>query len=143
MYVKEIKFNGAEYKAILKLRSTILRTPLGKKLSSIDTIGEEDQLHFGCMNKDQLIGCIVVKPSDKEDSAKLRQMAVDASFQGKGVGKQLISYAENHLKEKGFKNLELSARKSAQVFYKKLGYETIGEFYLEQGIEHIKMYKII
>ena len=45
--------------------------------------------------------------------------------------------------QQGIKELELSARKTATGFYEKLGYHCVGEYYLEQGIDHIKMQKVI
>tara|TARA_R110001583_G_scaffold41891_1_gene133117 strand:- start:11902 stop:12333 length:432 start_codon:yes stop_codon:yes gene_type:complete len=143
MNTKEIKYNTVEYAASLKLRSDILRVPLGKELSTLDTLGEETQLHFGCFNNHDLIGCVVIKAAANGTRVKLRQMAVEVTSQGKGVGKGLILDIEVFLKEKGYKIIELSARKTAKIFYEKLAYEAMGEFYLEQGIEHVKMQKNI
>jgi len=143
MITKEIKYNTVEYTESLGLRSDILRVPLGKELSNSDTLGEESQLHFGCFMGDQLKGCIVAKPTESETQVKLRQMAVATSFQGQGAGKRLVLDFELFLKKKGVKKIELSARGTAVSFYEKLGYEVVGEFYLEQGIEHIKMKKFI
>lgn len=143
MITKEIKYNTVEYWESLTLRSEILRVPLGKELSALDTIGEESQIHFGCFSDDQLKGCIVAKSTENEARVKLRQMAVIKPFQGKGVGKRLVLDFEVLLKENGVKEIELSARETAILFYEKLAYEVVGNLYLEQGIEHIKMQKII
>ncbi|WP_083608272.1 GNAT family N-acetyltransferase [Teredinibacter haidensis] len=143
MITKEIKYNTVEYAETLRLRSDVLRVPLGKKLTVSDTFGEENQLHFGCFSDHHLKGCVVAKPTENDAVVKLRQMAVAESFQGKGAGKRLMSDVETFLKDKGTKQIVLSARETAILFYKKLGYEVIGELYLEQGIEHIKMKKLI
>ena len=143
MLIKQINYGSPEYLEALKLRTAILRTPLGKTLSREDTDGEETQQHFGCFSDQDLLACAVIKAVTEGLCAKLRQMAVADSAQGKGVGKKLIAEIENNLRKKGFKELELSARKTAQGFYEKLGYQAGGDYYLEQGIEHIKMQKII
>lgn len=143
MITKEIKYNTVEYTESLGLRSDVLRVPLGKELSDSDTFSEESQLHFGCFMAGQLKGCIIAKPTEREAQVKLRQMAVARSFQGQGVGKKLILDFELFLKRKGVKKIELSARGAAVGFYEKLGYEVVGVFYLEQGIEHIQMQKSI
>jgi len=143
MITKEIKYNTVEHTESLRLRSDILRVPLGKELSDSDTFGEERQLHFGCFKEHQLKGCIVAKPTEIEGEVKLRQMAVTTSFQGKGAGKKLILDFEVFLKSNGVKRIELSARETAILFYEKPGYKVVGKIYLEQGIEHIKMQKII
>lgn len=143
MMTKEITFNSDEYTESLKLRSDILRVPLGKKLSAADTFGEENQLHFGCFSGDHLKGCIVAKPTENKLQVKMRQMAVATPFQGKGVGKRLILDFEAFLTASGVEEVVLSARETARIFYEKLGYDAVGEPYLEQGIEHIKMQKNI
>ena len=143
MITKEIKFNTVEYMESLRLRSDVLRAPLGKELTDSDTFGEESQLHFGCFSKHQLKACVVAKPTENDTQVKLRQMAVATSFQGKGAGKKLILDFEVFLKENGVKTIELSARETAILFYEKLGYEVDGDVYLEQGIKHIKMQKNI
>ena len=68
-------------------------------------------------------------------------MAVDESVQGKGIGKFIIAETETNLLEKGFLNIEMSARETAIRFYQRLGYEVVGEAFLEQGIEHLNMVK--
>jgi predicted GNAT family N-acyltransferase len=143
MITREIKHNTDDYVASLRLRSDILRAPLGKELVNSDTDGEEHQLHFGCFTAGQLKGCIVAKPLNGGTKVKLRQMAVAGDCQGQGIGKRLIVDFERFLKNKGIKRTELSARQTAILFYKKLGYETIGGSYLEQGIEHTKMQKTL
>lgn len=143
MLIKQIHYNSPEYQQTIKLRTVILRTPLGKTLSTEDTDGEDKQLHFGCYSERNLLACAVIKPVTEKTHAKLRQMAVADDVQGNGIGKKLLTEIEIILREQGYKELELSARKTAQGFYEKLGYRTSGNFYLEQGIDHIKMQKAI
>jgi len=140
MLFKEITFNSNNYRKTLELRTKILREPLGKKLSESDLEGEEHQLHFAVFNADALISCVVIKPVEN-GTGKLRQMAVDESVQGKGIGKFIIAETEASLLEKGFLNIEMSARETAVGFYQTLGYEVVDEPFLEQGIEHLKMVK--
>ncbi len=68
-------------------------------------------------------------------------MAVSNDYQGQDIGRQLIRKTEATLQQKGFKAIELNARKVALGFYKKLGYLIEGDYFLENGIEHIKMMK--
>ena len=143
MITKEITFNTPEYRNSLSLRSKILRLPLGKELSAADTQGEDNQIHFGCWSGDQLIACVLAKPTEDQSRVKLRQMAVAQSYQGQGVGTKLILNFEKLLQTRGIRSIELSARRTAILFYQKLAYTELGSAYLEQGIEHIKMQKDI
>jgi len=141
MLFKEITFNSDGYRKTLELRTKILRAPLGKQLSEADLEGEQDQLHFGMFDEGMLVACVVIKPIKDGVTGKLRQMAVDSSVQGKGIGKFIIRETETHLSEKGFLNMEMAARETAVGFYQNLGYSRVGDPFLEQGIEHIKMVK--
>lgn len=141
MFFKEIKFNSSDYQKALKLRTKILRVPLGKQLTKDDLVGEKDQLHFGVFDSDKLVACVTIKPIKNGSAGKLRQMAVDDSVQGKGVGKSIIQETEIVLKDKGFKQITMAARETAVGFYQNLTYSKVGDPFLEQGIEHVKMVK--
>ena len=140
MMFTEVKFKSREYQTSLTLREDILRIPLGKKLSNNDTRDDDQQLHYGMFDGAELMACVVIKPLDSVQ-VKLRQMAVCNDYQGQIIGRKLISETEMILQQKGFRKIELSARKVALGFYEKLGYLTQGDYFLENGIEHIKMTK--
>ena len=50
---------------------------------------------------------------------------------------------ERYAKENGFKYIEVSAVHTAVGFYEKLGFVSEGDFYLETGVNHIYMKKIL
>lgn len=137
-----IKFNteSPEYDQALKLRQQILRAPLGLDINLEDLNLEKEQLHFGLLTDKQLIACITAIPLNK-NKAKIRQMAVSENSQGKGLGSKLLHSASEILREKGFSEIELNARKSAVGFYKKYGFEICGEEFIEVKIPHYKMRK--
>ena len=62
--------------------------------------------------------------------AVLEEIAVDPSFQGAGIGKELISYAHNHLSSLGAKSVMLWAKNDERLlnFYKKHGYFLADDF---------------
>lgn len=139
---REILFNSEDYKKSLALREEILRVPLGLKLSRHDTSNEDKQYHFGIFDQSDLVACVLILPLDLT-SVMLRQMAVCTASQGRNIGKCLIQKTEDILSKRGYKNIEMSARKTVIGFYKKLGYVTDGDGYKLMGIPHIKMYKRI
>ena len=71
----------------------------------------------------------------------MRQVAVQTEWQGHGIGKKLVEFAELFAKKLLFIKIELNARKTAIDFYLNLGYKTIGNEFIEVGIKHIKMFK--
>ena len=141
MNTREIRYWSDDYQRCLSLRSSILREPLGIKLSEADVAGEHEQLHVGIFKKQQLMGCIIAKTTDADQLANIRQMVVAAEARGKGFGRRLISDTESLLRASGFKELELNARETAIPFYEKQGYKRVGDFFEKLGIPHIKMQK--
>ena len=73
--------------------------------------------------------------------AKVQRMAVVADARGKGVGAALLRFLEDEARKAGARRFTLGAQLTARGFYKKLGYQEVGEVFLDAGIEHIKMEK--
>lgn len=138
--VRELAFGSADYRAALALREEVLRRPLGRDLTSVDTEGESAHLHFGAFAEQQLLGCVLLKPLELEQ-VKLRQMAVAPAAHGRGVGRALVLAAEAAARDHGFTEVVLSARQSAIGFYQRLGYGEAGPVYLELNLPHILMRK--
>jgi len=70
-------------------------------------------------------------------------MAVHKSQQGKGVGGQLLHFAENVARHKGYRSMLMHARKTAVGFYEKLGYKVKGDEFEEVTIPHFLMEKTL
>ena len=142
MLFKQIGFGTAEYRRECLLREEVLRRPLGLSLSGEDLAGEESQFHFGLFDSvGELVACVIAAPLSPTE-AKIRQMAVAPSHQGKGAGRQLMRELEESLRARGFRSFTLDARSSAVGFYEKLGYTTVGGEFVEVTVPHFKMVKV-
>jgi len=71
--------------------------------------------------------------------AKLGRMAVHRVLRGTGVGRSLVSALTQAAQARGDHCLRLSAQRSAQGFYQRLGFEAVGQPYDDVGIPHIDM----
>jgi predicted kinase/N-acetylglutamate synthase-like GNAT family acetyltransferase len=138
--IQTISFGSDLYQKSLDFRYKILREPLRLSWSKKDLDGEESQFHISAICEQKIVGTVVLKPVSKT-RIKLRQMAVDESLQGNGIGKKLVLFAENLSKSKGFQEIEMIARMSALDFYKKLGYKTEGDEFEEVTVRSINMIK--
>jgi len=58
-----------------------------------------------------------------------------------GIGTKLMNYAEERIREKGYKTAKLKASVTAYEFYKKRGYKTIKEIFSEESGKNILMSK--
>lgn len=140
MPLKLIEHNSVEYHQMVQLRMQLLRKPLGLSFTSEELASEAKDILIGYFDDDKLEGCCILTP-ETEDTIRLRQMAVLGSLQGKGIGKAILQFAENIARDKGFKKMIMHARNTAIGFYEKLGYQTIGEEFIEVTIPHYTMEK--
>ena len=76
-------------------------------------------------------------------SARIGRMAVDRTLRGSGVGRQVIDALEQAARARGDQRIVLSAQRSAEGFYQRLGYQPVGEPYDEVGIAHIGMARLL
>ena len=103
---------------------------------------EAGYLHVGCIESldDRLIGGLMLIPVDNE-VIRMMQVAVDTKYQGEGVGRQLVEYAEKRAKEAGYSVLVMHAMLSVVDFYEKNGFVQEGDIFEENGITFAKMVK--
>lgn len=138
----DIEFGSTRYKELLDLRYKILLQPLGLKF--LDSYREEEAtfLHIGCIESstDELLGGLILVPIDNEE-IRVMQVAVDTVHQGEGIGKKLISHAQNLAKEIGYEKLVMHAMLSVVGFYEKLGFKQDSDLFEEKGISFIRMVK--
>lgn len=144
MSIKQIEYNSKEYRESVELRNQILRLPLGLFLSERDLQTDNSDIHIAFFEKDKIIGIVVLTPIDKY-VIKMRQVAVLKEYQGKGVGSGLVKFAEKTANSYKFLKIILNARSTALDFYTKMGYQTIGDEYVDENINipHCKMMKYI
>ena len=80
------------------------------------------------------------------DGARVRNVFVEPSFQGKGIGRMLMKEIEAHALSHGQAHLFLFAALSAIRFYEKLGFVTKGRVQHDLGevsIEECRMEKTL
>lgn len=140
MALKIITHGSKDYQKMVEMRYAILRKPLGLSFADDELAREKEDTLIGCFEEDKLEGCCLLTKQDK-DTVKLRQMAVTSGLQGKGIGRVLLSFAENIARDKGFKKITMHARKNAVGFYEKLGYSVVGNEFLEVTLPHFEMQK--
>lgn len=143
-YINQVDFATPECGDILRLRYDVLRKPLNLEFEVSDISQEFKEIHWGCYSSknDLLLGCLLLRPMEG-NRIKMRQVAVQPEYQGKGVGQLLVAHSETWSREHGFDRMELHARITAVPFYEKLGYTTQGKMFQEVHIDHYFMFKIL
>ena len=74
---------------------------------------------------------------------RIGRMAVHRVLRGGGHGAAVLRALEAAAKARGDREVTLHAQRSAEAFYRRLGYVPHGEPFEEAGIAHIEMRKEI
>ena len=142
MYNVKVSKTTKELEAILALRYKILRQPWNQPAdTATDTLEEKSVNAFiedaaGCV-----IACARLQENENK-SGQVRYMAVDNDYQGKGLGKLVLSFLEQKAKDLNFVKIELQARENAVKFYEANGYVIKEKTFLLWGIiQHYLMEK--
>ncbi len=138
--LKEIIHSSKEYDAMVALRFEILRKPLGLTFTKEQLASEKNYIHLGLFLQQELLACCILLPA-KNNSFQLKQMAVSNRQQSKGLGAQLLAFAEEIAIKNNTSNIILHARQTALGFYQKAGYNILGDMFMEVGIPHFEMEK--
>ena len=125
---------------MVDLRYQMLRKPLGLTFTPDDLEAEKDDILICCYEDDKIEACCMLTQTDPK-TVRLRQMAVTPILQGKGIGRVLMSFAENIARDRGYRRLTMHARKSAVGFYEKNGYKICSKEFEEVTIPHFVMEK--
>lgn len=133
-------YDSEHYRQSLVLREQVLRIPLGMTIRPEDTQNDSEQQHYVALENGNVVATISLVHSTST-TAKLRQMAVDTSYHGQGIGAGLMAFTHEQARILGYNHLTLNARDTAIGFYEKLGYHASGEKFTEIGIPHQRMEK--
>ena len=100
---------------------------------------EDEATHFLCWVNNEPVGTARYRILDA-NTGKVERIAVLKNCRGQGAGKALVLHIEETLKQMlEITSIIMSAQDHALPFYKKLGYQIIGDGYMEEGIPHHKI----
>lgn len=138
--VKQIDYGSEDYRASWKLREMVLRFPLGLNFTDADKEAEKQQIHIAGYLGDKLCAAAVLAPQEG-GAIRMQRVAVHEDLRGQKLGSELVAFAEKYAAENGYKQIFCHVRSTAVPFYTNLGFETVGQPFIEQTIPHQKMVK--
>ncbi len=122
------------------------KVPLEFEIDKKDTLS--DTVHVGVFDEGKLVATARIMNFNQE-VVYFGRACVKKSYRGKGVGKFLFLNMEKTVidskkTENEKKTIRFSAQYHALTFYEMLGYSKDDEnIFLDAGIEHIKMSKVV
>ena len=128
------------------LDALALRTEVFVKEQNVSPTDEIDHeqgpLYFvGYLNSQPVVTARVIE----EDAGiwHIQRVAVKSEFRKRSLGTEVLREIENVADSKHIQLLTLGAQDQAQNFYLKLGYQVKGAGFLDAGIKHHRMDKIL
>ena len=134
--------DAALYAQELELRFRVLREPLGHARADVLFPFERESLHLVACADQALVGCVLFHAEDAH-GGRLFQMAVAPAWQGQGLGRTLVATLEAELRRRGLRHVHLHARAPVVPFYERLGYAVYGEPFVEVGVPHRHMQRVL
>lgn len=141
-----LRIESVEASEILDIRLAVLRK--GMRIEDCHFEGDNDSstCHLVAKDHTKAVGCCSLMEKDWPEyenlSYQLRGMAVIESYQGKGIGAELLKAAEGIVRDKNAKLIWFNARIGAVNFYQKFGYEIVSDEFEISGVgPHVKMLK--
>lgn len=134
-YKKFIGLNGD----IIKLRTTIFIKEQGfnNEFDEIDKTCSHIVLYD---NNTPIATC---RYFYENKNYHIGRVAVSKDYRGRHLGSEIMQIAEKEVKNEGGNTIEISAQVRVASFYKKLGFNEVGNIYLDEFCEHIKMIKCL
>jgi len=103
---------------------------------------DENAWHVAAYDSDKVIGCGRMFP-ESEGKYHVGRIAVLKEYRGMNIGTEIMNAFERTAASDDVHCIVLSAQRRARDFYLKLGYEAVGDEYLEERYPHTFMQKII
>jgi N-acetylglutamate synthase-like GNAT family acetyltransferase len=140
MALKMLQHGSKEYEQMVALRHQLLRKPLGLSFTPEELANEQNHILLAYTDDDIMEACCMLVKVDAT-TVRLRQLAVLAGLQGKGIGKAMVQFAENLARDNRYQKIFMHARKDSIHFFEKLGYRVESEPFIELTIPHVVMGK--
>jgi len=129
---------------IFKLRIEIFifeqKCPIEEEFDNYDNPASES-IQFIVEENGKCVG--TARIVNYKDKTKIERVCIIKNKRKLNIGSQLMNHMHNYLKKNDTNIVEISAQITAINFYKNLGYVEEGTQYIEVGINHIKMKKLI
>ncbi|EIL82924.1 GNAT family N-acetyltransferase [Bacillus altitudinis] len=141
MHIKKITTEN-DLQVALNIRKSVFideqQVPESEEFDQFDTLQEQCQ-HVLVCHENEPVGTGRVRIVD--GTGKLERICILKPYRKYGLGKVIIRELEKIMQEKGIAKIKLHGQTQAEGFYKKLGFQTASDEFMEDGILHVLMIK--
>lgn len=129
--------------ALSTLRQSVYLAELNMDLGLLPDAADLDAVHVLVVNR---LGEAVATGRLTQEGpglARISRIAVNRALRDSGYGSVVMHALTQHAAERGDTRAVLSSQSSAQGFYRRLGFTTTGEPYVEADVQHIDMTRVL
>jgi predicted GNAT family N-acyltransferase len=134
--------SGAKWQAISALRRRVFieeqNVPEHEEWDAADASATHIAAIFHNGEKYQLIGCARLL-----NDGRIGRMAVLKKWRGRGVGSALLQFTLGLARRMQLESVSLNAQTHAIGFYQRYGFIIDGEEFIDAGIPHRRMYRLL
>lgn len=130
---------------LLALRVEVFVIEQNCPYQDLDGKDQESMHLLGYSNDGQLVAYTRLLPKgvSYRDYPSIGRVVIAKKERGKGLGRPLMLKAIGAVqKHFGISAIKLSGQSHLQKYYQSLGFEPVGEEYLEDGIPHVAMVRV-
>lgn len=138
---KLIEHNSNDWKEAVRLRELVLRDPAVNPFTPEELEEESKHLHTVAILGELIVGGAVLVP--EKDKFKMQRVFVIEEQRNQNIGSQLMRFCEEIAHQKGIATIYCHARDKAVKFYQNNGYHSKGDYFLEDDIPHLLMFKVL
>ncbi|MGM7700966.1 GNAT family N-acetyltransferase [Pseudalkalibacillus sp. Hm43] len=137
----EVVTDDSKMKDAFSIRSTVfIEEQNVPEEEEIDQY-EKDCTHFVVYDDSTPIGAGRIRYVD--DYAKIERVCVLKEYRGTGAGKLLMENMEQEAIQQNVHKFVLHSQTHAEPFYTTIGYQTNSDIFMDAGIPHVAMEKVI
>lgn len=134
------ELSNLELYAIIRLRIAVFSIEQQCIYQDCDNRDEESWHLMGWANGQLVAYARLLPPELVYDTASIGRVVTDTAVRGTGMGRELMRTAIQNIHNLfGSTEITISAQLYLKDFYASFNFKTVGESYLEDQIDHIKM----
>jgi predicted GNAT family N-acyltransferase len=135
--------DAAEFDAAMALRIKVFCGEQGVDEEEERDDLDEEATQIVAVDESGVVATCRLRSLEGGDVCKLERMVVERRLRELGVGSRLLAGAEDEARRSGAAEMLLNAQRRAESFYASNGYVAEGDTFLDAGIEHVRMRKVL
>lgn len=138
MPVNIVAFKAENEASIRQIRNSVFVEEQGVDFA-IDFDGQDESAIHALVTLDQQ----PVATGRMLEDGHIGRIAVLKNYRGQGLGSKIVLSLIEEAENRGYNRIYLGAQKHALGFYSGLGFTAYGDEYMEAGIAHLSMQRIL